>query len=69
MSYVVKINVIFGDRKQELYCWWFIVDDEDNFNFEERFAELKAEFAEQIKEEQRLNALILENLAKIKMEK
>ena len=41
----------------------------DDFNFEERFAELKAEFAEQIKEEQRLNALILENLAKIKMEK
>ena len=44
-------------------------DEEDDFNFEERFAELKAEFAEQIKEEQRLNALILENLAKIKMEK
>lgn len=44
-------------------------DDEDDFNFEERFAELKVEFAEQIKEEQRLNALILENLAKIKMEK
>jgi type I restriction enzyme M protein len=38
------------------------MDDEDDFNFEERFAE-------QIKEEQRLNAFILENLAKIKMEK
>ena len=44
-------------------------DEEDDFNFEERFAELKAEFAEQLKEEQRLNTLILENLAKIKMEK
>ena len=45
------------------------MDDEDDFNFEERFAELKAEFAEQIKEEQRLNALIQENLANIKMKK
>lgn len=42
-------------------------DDEDDFNFAERFSGLKAEFEEQLKEETRLNALIKENLAKIVM--
>lgn len=42
-------------------------DDEDDFNFEERFNALRNEFAEQLKEEERLNALIKENLAKIKI--
>ena len=42
-------------------------DDEDDFNFNERFSKLKAEFGEQLKEEARLNALILENLKKVKM--
>ncbi len=42
-------------------------DDEDDFNFEERFNALRAEFAEQLKEEERLNAIIKENLAKIKI--
>ena len=41
-------------------------DEEDDFNFEERFTALKAEFEEQLKEEERLNKLIMENLAKIK---
>ena len=41
-------------------------DEEDDFNFEERFSALKAEFEEQLKEEERLNKVILENLAKIK---
>lgn len=40
-------------------------DEEDDFDFKERFAALQAEFAEQLKEEERLNRLILENLAKI----
>ena len=40
-------------------------EEEDDFNFEERFTKLKAEFLEQIKEEERLNRLILENLEKI----
>jgi type I restriction enzyme M protein len=40
-------------------------DDEDDFDFKERFTALQAEFAEQLKEEERLNRLILENLAKI----
>jgi type I restriction enzyme M protein len=44
-------------------------DEEDDFNFEERFAKLKAEFMKQLKEEERLNKLIQENLNKIFLEK
>ena len=40
-------------------------DNEDDFDFNERFSKLKAEFKEQLKEEKRLNALILENLKKV----
>jgi type I restriction enzyme M protein len=43
-------------------------DDEDDFDFEERFTKLKAEFEAELKEEERLNALILENLRKMKIE-
>jgi len=43
-------------------------DDEDDFDFEERFKKLKAEFEAELKEEERLNALILENLRKVKIE-
>jgi type I restriction enzyme M protein len=42
-------------------------DEEDDFDFNERFAKLKAEFQEQLKEEARLNALIIENLEKVKV--
>ena len=42
-------------------------DDEDDFDFNERFGKLKAEFEEQLKEETRLNALIAENLGKVKV--
>jgi type I restriction enzyme M protein len=42
-------------------------DDEDDFDFNERFTRLKAEFGEQLKEEVRLNKLILENLGKIEV--
>ncbi len=41
-------------------------EEEDDFDFKERFAALKAEFKEQIKEEEKLNKVILENLAKVK---
>jgi len=41
-------------------------DEEDDFDFAERFAQLKAEFEEQLKEESKLNAAIQENLQKIK---
>ena len=42
-------------------------DEEDDFNFEERFNALKVEFEEQLKEEARLNEQIRENLARIVM--
>ena len=45
-----------------------LADDEDDFDFKERFYKLKAEFEEQLQEEKRLNALIVENLAKVKVE-
>jgi len=43
-------------------------DEENDFDFNERFSKLKAEFEEQLKEEKRLNELIIENLGKVKME-
>ena len=43
-------------------------EEEDDFNFVERFTTLKAEFEEQLKEEERLNKVILENLERIKMD-
>lgn len=42
-------------------------DDEDDFDFTERFSKLKAELEGQLKEEGKLNALIAENLAKVKL--
>lgn len=42
-------------------------DEEDDFNFVERFTALKAELEEQLKEETRLNEVIAQNLAKIKL--
>ncbi|MDY0082894.1 MAG: class I SAM-dependent DNA methyltransferase [Ignavibacteriaceae bacterium] len=41
-------------------------DDEDDFNFVERFTSLKAELVKQLAEEDELNKKILENLNKIK---
>ncbi len=42
-------------------------DEEDDFDFNERFTKLKAEFEEQLKEEAVLNKRIAENLAKIEL--
>ncbi|MBN2232417.1 MAG: SAM-dependent DNA methyltransferase [Deltaproteobacteria bacterium] len=42
-------------------------DDEDDFDFKERFTRLKAEFEAQLQEEAKLNVLIAENLAKVKI--
>jgi type I restriction enzyme M protein len=42
-------------------------DEEDDFNFAERFAALKAEFEAQLLEETKLNKAIAENLAKVKV--
>lgn len=43
-------------------------DEEDDFNFNERFSALKAEFTAQLAEESELNKAIIENLAKITIE-
>ncbi|HSW63502.1 MAG TPA: class I SAM-dependent DNA methyltransferase [Dissulfurispiraceae bacterium] len=40
-------------------------DDEDDFDFKERFTQLNAEFEAQLQEEAKLNALIAENLARV----
>ena len=42
-----------------------LAEVEDDFDFEERFAELKAEFEGQLKEEKKLNKRIIENLSKV----
>ena len=46
-----------------------IPEVEDDFDFSERFPQLKQEFEEQIKQEAELNKRILENLSKIDYEK
>ncbi|AOA57084.1 type I restriction-modification system subunit M [Acinetobacter larvae] len=42
-----------------------LADDEDEFDFKERFTALKAEFEAQLVEEAQLNQAIVENLAKV----
>ena len=42
-------------------------DNEDDFDFNERFSKLKAEFEDQLKEEARLNSLIAENFGRVKL--
>ena len=42
-------------------------EEEDDFDFKERFTKLKAEFLKQLEEEERLNKLILGNLEKIEV--
>lgn len=45
-----------------------LAEEDDDFDFNERFATLKAEFTEQLKEEAALNQQILENLAKVELD-
>jgi type I restriction-modification system DNA methylase subunit len=42
-------------------------DEEDDFNFAERFTGLKAEFEAQLEEEKKLNKIILQNLAQVEL--
>ena len=44
-----------------------LAEEEDDFDFAERFATLKAEFEAQLVEEAELNKAIAENLARIKI--
>ena len=44
-----------------------LAEEEDDFDFAEHFAALKAEFASQLLEEAELNKAIAENLARIKI--
>ena len=44
-----------------------LADEEDDFDFAERFAALKAEFEAQLEEEAELNKAIAENLARVKI--
>lgn len=44
-----------------------LAEEEDDFDFEERFTRLRAEFEEQLKEEERLNKVIRDNLDKIRI--
>jgi type I restriction enzyme M protein len=44
-----------------------LAEEEDDFDFNEQFTALRDEFKEQLKEEQRLNALILENLNRVQL--
>lgn len=45
-----------------------LAEVEDDFDFEERFTQLKVEFQEQLKHEERLNSLIVEKLQKVQLE-
>lgn len=45
-----------------------LAEEEDDFDFAERFTSLQAELAGQLQEETKLNALILENLAKVEVD-
>lgn len=44
-----------------------LAEEEDDFDFNERFTKLRTEFEGQLKEEERLNKLIRENLDKVKL--
>jgi type I restriction enzyme M protein len=45
-----------------------LAEEEDDFNFKERFLALKSEFESQLQEEQELNKRISENLKKIQID-
>lgn len=65
-------SVSFDEIRQKDYVltpgrYIGLPEEEDDFDFPDRFAKLKAELAEQMKEESALNELIRKNLAKIEV--
>ncbi|MCP4487282.1 MAG: N-6 DNA methylase, partial [Gammaproteobacteria bacterium] len=57
---VAKLGYVFTPGR-----YMGLAAEEDDFDFKERFTALQAEFAEQLKEEERLNGVIAEKLTKI----
>ena len=70
-----KTNFVLQEKVKELdYIlspgrYVGLAEEEDNFDFNEKFSALKKEFSEQLKEENKLNQRILESLKKIKYQK
>ncbi|PWJ59422.1 N-6 DNA methylase [Dyadobacter jejuensis] len=62
ISRVAELDYVLTPRR-----YVGLPDEDDDFNFVERFTALKAELEEQLKEEIRLNRAIADNLAKIKI--
>lgn len=60
ISEVAKLNYVLTPGR-----YVGLADEEDDFEFMERFTALKAEFEAQLEEEARLNKAIAENLAKM----
>ena len=55
------------ERTSLLHCYVGLPDDEEGFDFNERFTRLKKEFEAQLKEEEMLNEAIKANLRKVKL--
>ncbi|GEM_PF-4757644 len=54
--------------EQDEVCFVGLPDEEDDFDFTESFTMVKAELEAQLVEEAKLNQVILENLAKVKLQ-
>ncbi len=62
ISRVAELDYVLTPRR-----YVGLPEEDDNFDFAERFEALKTEFEKQLIEEAQLNKLIAENLAKIRI--